>query len=92
MSTGMSRSACVMVAYVMETVGIGWELAQHYVATRRHCIALNKGFQYQLKEYDMICANKRKQLSQQNAPGQNDQISHGTKRLREREDMDLDDG
>lgn len=74
--TGMSRSAAVMIAYVMETYEMNWDLAHHYVSSRRHCIALNEGFRHQLKEYDLICKARAKNQRRSDQP----EVSYGLKR------------
>lgn len=51
---GMSRSAALMVAYLMETYGLPYKDAFSYVQQRRYCINPNEGFIRQLMEYEPI--------------------------------------
>uniref|UniRef100_A0A0G4IAX9 Uncharacterized protein n=1 Tax=Chromera velia CCMP2878 TaxID=1169474 RepID=A0A0G4IAX9_9ALVE len=53
-NAGMSRSAAVVIAYVMEVFNLPCDQAHHYVLSRRHCISLNEGFKNQLREYEML--------------------------------------
>ncbi|XP_039247519.2 serine/threonine/tyrosine-interacting protein A-like [Styela clava] len=51
---GMSRSASLVIAYIMETRSISYEEAFEIVKRRRFCIAPNYGFRSQLQEYEPI--------------------------------------
>jgi len=51
---GISRSAALMIAYLMETYGLPYQKAFSYVQQRRYCINPNEGFTRQLIEYEPI--------------------------------------
>ncbi|XP_014341250.1 serine/threonine/tyrosine-interacting protein isoform X3 [Latimeria chalumnae] len=53
-NAGISRSAALVIAYVMETFGIKYRDAFTYVQERRFCINPNVGFVHQLQEYEAI--------------------------------------
>ncbi|CAL1149406.1 unnamed protein product [Cladocopium goreaui] len=53
-NAGMSRSAALVVAYVMEKFNLPSDQAHTYVLTRRHCISINEGFRNQIREYEML--------------------------------------
>ncbi|CAJ1341446.1 unnamed protein product [Effrenium voratum] len=53
-NAGMSRSAALVVAYVMERFNLPSDQAHTYVLTRRHCISINEGFRNQIREYEML--------------------------------------
>lgn len=53
-NAGMSRSAALVIAYVMRTFRLDFRRAHQYVLTRRHCISLNEGFENQLREYEKL--------------------------------------
>ncbi|XP_070542299.1 serine/threonine/tyrosine-interacting protein B-like [Ptychodera flava] len=53
-NAGISRSAALVVAYVMETFGLTYKEAFRYVQQRRFCINPNEGFAHQLTEYEAI--------------------------------------
>lgn len=53
-NTGISRSAALVIAYIMETYGMAYREAFQYVQQKRFCINPNEGFSQQLKEYEPI--------------------------------------
>jgi len=62
---GMSRSAALMIAYMMETYGLPYKEAFGYVQQRRYCINPNEGFIRQLMEYEPIYMARYQQHQQQ---------------------------
>jgi serine/threonine/tyrosine-interacting protein len=79
-NAGMSRSAAIVIAYVMQTFGLAADTAHQYVLTRRHCISINEGFRNQLREYEMMC-RVHAQVQQGVLPAQC--VQHGVKRALE---------
>lgn len=53
-NAGISRSAALVVAYMMETYGLSQSQAYTIVKQKRYCINPNEGFMAQLKEYEPI--------------------------------------
>ncbi|KAG7197333.1 hypothetical protein KM043_018446 [Ampulex compressa] len=53
-NAGISRSAALVLAYVMETYGLSQTHAYAIVQQRRFCINPNEGFMAQLREYEPI--------------------------------------
>ncbi|XP_033209319.1 serine/threonine/tyrosine-interacting protein B-like [Belonocnema kinseyi] len=53
-NAGISRSAALVLAYVMETYGLTQARAYTIVQQRRFCINPNDGFMAQLREYEPI--------------------------------------
>ncbi|XP_034043303.1 serine/threonine/tyrosine-interacting protein isoform X2 [Thalassophryne amazonica] len=53
-NAGISRSAALVIAYLMETFGMKYRDAFSHVQERRFCINLNVGFVHQLQEYEAI--------------------------------------
>uniref|UniRef100_A0A4W3IX57 Serine/threonine/tyrosine interacting protein n=1 Tax=Callorhinchus milii TaxID=7868 RepID=A0A4W3IX57_CALMI len=53
-NAGISRSAALVIAYIMETFGLKYRDAFTYVQERRFCINPNAGFVHQLQEYEAI--------------------------------------
>ncbi|KAL4656250.1 serine/threonine/tyrosine-interacting protein [Arapaima gigas] len=53
-NAGISRSAALVIAYLMETFGIKYREAFTYVQERRFCINPNVGFVHQMQEYEAI--------------------------------------
>ena len=51
---GMSRSASLVIAYIMQTYGMDFKSALNYVQQRRFCVQPNDGFEQQLKEFEPI--------------------------------------
>jgi len=89
-NAGMSRSAALVVAYVMQRFELTSDLAHHYVLTRRHCISINEGFRNQIREYEML--HKVQLQFGQGAPGAGGQdpqgLPHGQKRSLEAAPME----
>jgi len=73
-NAGISRSATLMIAYLMETFGQTYKDAFLYVQQRRFCISPNEGFVRQLLEYEPIY------LARFQAKNQQFQNSGGVKR------------
>lgn len=53
-NAGISRSAALMIAFIMETHGLTYREAFLHVQHRRFCINPNEGFTQQLMEYEPI--------------------------------------
>lgn len=53
-NAGISRSAALVLAYIMETYGLSQTRAYAIVQQRRFCINPNEGFMAQLQEYEPI--------------------------------------
>ncbi|KAG2457854.1 STYX protein, partial [Polypterus senegalus] len=53
-NAGISRSAALVIAYLMETFGLKYRDAFSHVQERRFCINPNAGFVHQLQEYEAI--------------------------------------
>ncbi|KAI4488181.1 PREDICTED: serine/threonine/tyrosine-interacting protein-like isoform X1 [Polistes canadensis] len=53
-NAGISRSAALVLAYLMETYGLSQTHAYTLVQQRRFCINPNEGFMAQLREYEPI--------------------------------------
>ncbi|XP_030855024.1 serine/threonine/tyrosine-interacting protein [Strongylocentrotus purpuratus] len=53
-NAGISRSAALVIGYLMETYGLKYRIAYRYVQEKRFCISVNDGFASQLKEYEAI--------------------------------------
>ncbi|KAK7104821.1 hypothetical protein V1264_019479 [Littorina saxatilis] len=51
---GTSRSAALVIAFVMQHFGLSYDDAFCLVQKQRFCICLNEGFVQQLKEYEPI--------------------------------------
>lgn len=51
---GKSRSATIVINYIMETYGVDLDEAYHYVKNRRHITDPNEGFMMQLKIYEFL--------------------------------------
>lgn len=51
---GISRSAALVIAYLMETYGLTYTRAYNYVQQKRFCINPNEAFVRQLMEYEPI--------------------------------------
>lgn len=79
--SGISRSAAVVIAYVMHELRMTYDQAFQYVSDRRCCVHPNLGFMHQLSEYEHMS----QLLGQQAQPQAN-----GRKRQLEYESM-LDD-
>ncbi|XP_046383190.1 serine/threonine/tyrosine-interacting protein-like [Ischnura elegans] len=58
-NAGISRSAALVLSYIMEKYGLNYETAFAYVQQRRFCINPNEGFKQQLKEYEPIYRAQR---------------------------------
>ncbi|KAL0128123.1 hypothetical protein PUN28_003404 [Cardiocondyla obscurior] len=67
-NAGISRSAALVLAYVMETYELSQMRAYSMVQQRRFCINPNEGFMTQLREYEPIYqAEKTLKHNQQNS-------------------------
>jgi len=74
-NAGISRSAALVIAYVMEKYGLAYKEAFRHVQSKRFCINPNDGFAQQLQEYEPIYLAR---LTSQK--GQSSQIHSGSKR------------
>ncbi|XP_014251184.1 serine/threonine/tyrosine-interacting protein B-like [Cimex lectularius] len=63
-NAGISRSAALVLAYVMEKYGLEFKKAYDLVQQRRFCINPNVGFMFQLEEYEPIYKARLLQCSQ----------------------------
>ncbi|XP_031569241.1 serine/threonine/tyrosine-interacting protein-like isoform X2 [Actinia tenebrosa] len=89
-NAGISRSAALMIAYIMETYGLSYRDAFQHVQQKRFCINPNEGFAHQLMEYEPIyLANY--QARQQQIDCQAIDRRNGIKRPFE-DEIDGDDG
>lgn len=53
-NAGMSRSATLVVGYIMSKFGVGFQKANKYVQMKRFCICVKEAFMTQLREYEPI--------------------------------------
>jgi len=81
--SGISRSAAVVIAYVMQELRMSYDQAFQYVSDRRCCVHPNLGFMHQLSEYEHMS-----QMLGQHVPAP---ASNARKRGLEYDTM-LDDG
>ena len=51
---GMSRSASLVIAYLMQKYGLDFKAALTHVQSRRFCVQPNDGFEQQLREFEPI--------------------------------------
>ena len=51
---GMSRSASLVIAYLMQKYGLDFKAALSHVQSRRFCVQPNDGFEQQLREFEPI--------------------------------------
>lgn len=58
-NAGISRSAALVIGYIMEKHGLSYKQAFVYVQQRRFCINPNEGFTQQLIEYEPIYQARR---------------------------------
>ena len=49
---GISRSATIVISYIMKTQKMGWIDALHFVSKKRPIICPNQGFMYSLMDYE----------------------------------------
>ncbi|XP_014217629.1 serine/threonine/tyrosine-interacting protein B-like [Copidosoma floridanum] len=64
-NAGMSRSAALVLAYLMETFDLTQERAFAIVLKRRFCVNPNSGFIRQLREFEPIYQAQRHSISEQ---------------------------
>ena len=85
--SGISRSAAVVIAYVMQELKMTYDQAFQYVSDRRCCVHPNLGFMHQLSEYEHMSQF----LGQ---PVQPQQANHRKRQLEDDVMLDdaLDDG
>ena len=50
----MSRSASLVIAYLMQKYGLDFKTALTHVQSRRFCVQPNDGFEQQLREFEPI--------------------------------------
>ncbi|KAF7730968.1 hypothetical protein EC973_001014 [Apophysomyces ossiformis] len=65
---GVARSATVVIAYVMKTLGLPMQEAYDYVKTSAPAISPNLGLLYQLREYEQKLQQQQQQQQQQHIP------------------------
>ena len=58
-SAGISRSASLVIAYIMDVTGCPANDAIRFVQKKRFCIFPNEGFRQQLMEYEPILQARR---------------------------------
>jgi len=58
-NAGISRSAALVIAYIMEIYGLSYKRAFFLVQKKRFCINPNEGFAQQLQEYEPIYQARR---------------------------------
>ncbi|XP_045109441.1 serine/threonine/tyrosine-interacting protein B-like isoform X2 [Portunus trituberculatus] len=80
---GISRSAALVVAYVMEKRTLSYREALEFVQNRRYCINPNDGFKQQLMEYEAIYKAQQTLL--------NGQCSQEKGKLKRKHDQTSDD-
>ena len=51
----MSRSAAIVIAYLIRERGMGYDAAHALVKQRRRCIRPNSGFVKALQEWETVC-------------------------------------
>ncbi|ODN05334.1 Serine/threonine/tyrosine-interacting protein B [Orchesella cincta] len=51
---GMSRSAALVIGYIMSHYGVTFKKAHYFVQHKRFCISISEAFANQLKEYEPI--------------------------------------
>ena len=61
-AAGVSRSASVVVAYLMYKKGLSLDDALDFVKSKRECVDPNFGFREQLQIFDQILKKYRKEL------------------------------
>jgi len=79
-NAGISRSAALVIAYIMEMYGLSYRRAFFLVQKKRFCINPNEGFAQQLQEYEPIYQARRFL--------QNGHTSHSQRLKRSLEDTD----
>lgn len=88
-NAGMSRSAALVIAYVMETYGINYRDALKHVQQRRFCISPNESFANQLTEYEPILKARLQVSHQQQQLLQ--AVTTGSKRRIDDVDSEMED-
>eukprot|EP01066_Platyproteum_vivax_P000058 Platyproteum_vivax@DN1008_c0_g1_i1.p1 len=53
-NAGMSRSAVLVVGYIMDKFSLDADKAYSYVLSRRHCVSVNEGFKHQLMDLEKL--------------------------------------
>lgn len=86
-NAGISRSAALVIAYIMEKYGMSYEKAFQYVQERRFCVCPNEGFAQQLMEYEPIY--KARMSLENGQPSQQKGVLKRKHMEDESEDMDL---
>jgi len=92
-NAGISRSAAIVIGYVMEKFGVGYKEAFHFVQQKRFCISPNIHFENQLTEYEPIFRARHSfpQPLPQLAPGQSSMEVTNLNFKRKIEDVDQED-
>ena len=78
-SDGMSRAPALVIAYLMQTYGLGFKAALNHVQQKRFCVQPNDGFEQQLREFEPMYRAGREVASRQGV----------VKRGREEEDEEV---
>ncbi|KAJ6548551.1 protein-tyrosine phosphatase-like protein [Mycena capillaripes] len=52
---GVSRSASIVIAYLIRDRGMGYDAAYEFAKSRRACIRPNPGFVATLREWEVVC-------------------------------------
>ncbi|CAG0885597.1 unnamed protein product [Darwinula stevensoni] len=68
---GVSRSAAIVIGYIMEQYGLDFQSAFNIVQQKRYCINPNEAFVQQLKEYEPIYKARLAQMNGQSSQSQN---------------------
>jgi len=86
--SGISRSAAVVIAYVMQDLKMTYDQSFQYVSDRRCCVHPNLGFMHQLSEYEHMGqllgqpvqqhgGNQRKRQLEEDAMGDDEEDAGG---------------
>jgi len=87
-NNGNSRSATLVLAYIMEKYGLNCKEAYKFVKDKRACIKPNEGFVAQLAEYEPIY-RARQSLEQGGSSCENHRQKRKSEQLSEIVDVDL---
>lgn len=67
-NAGMSRSAALVIGYIMAKYGVTFKKSARYVQSKRFCICVNK-FKQQLKDYEPIYKADHSAMQQDDGAG-----------------------
>jgi len=85
-NAGISRSAAIVIGYVMEKFGVSYKQAFQFVQSKRFCVNPNNNFMHQLIEYEPIF-RARLGISV-SSPHQMEVVDVSTKRKHDEIDME----